>query len=45
MSTQAILAAGTIIFAVTTWATLAFGYARIAELQREDEQSDEPDSA
>ena len=40
MSTEVILGIGTGIFAITTWATLAFGYARFSEMQRRDDEGE-----
>jgi hypothetical protein len=39
MTPDWILAVGTVIFGVTTWATLAFGYARFRELGRLDSEA------
>jgi hypothetical protein len=37
MTLDWILGVGTVIFAVTTWATLSFGYAYFRELGRRDD--------
>ena len=39
MTPDWILAVGTVIFGVTTWATLAYGYARFRELERRDSEA------
>jgi hypothetical protein len=41
MTLDWILAVGAVIFGVTTWATLAFGYARFRELGRRDSDQSE----
>ena len=38
MTPDWILAVGTVIFGVTAWATLAYGYARFRELGRRDSE-------
>jgi hypothetical protein len=46
MTADWILVVGTLIFAVTTWATLNFGYAQFRELgRRDDAASDAATSA
>ena len=39
MTPDWILAVGTVVFGVTTWATLAYGYARFRELERRDTEA------
>ncbi len=41
MTPDWILAVGTVIFGITTWATLAYGYARFRELGRRDSEAAE----
>lgn len=36
MSEVALFAFGSVVFMITTWATITFGLARIHQLQRED---------
>ena len=45
MSDQVLLLIGTMIFAVTVWATLAFGYWRFGEWYDRNPAEPEPDTA